>query len=280
MKACQKYNIKPIFGVEFYIVEDITKKEKNEKRSHITALVQNEEGWRNILKLITLSNIEGFYHKPRIDPKILYQNSKGIIWLSGCSATCLHYQWGLEFFKELSKHCEVYLEIMPHNFKEQIETNLLCYELSKKLSIPLVATQDSHYVYKEDSICQEVMLAVQSKQLWNDPNRWRFNSDDFYFKTKREMIQAFSSQNCLDKKVYLEAINNTYEIAKRIDFHEIKPKKISLPCVHSNNEKDIDFLKRLCLEGMKEKNLISKQEYEKRLEENRIPMGQWKVFVY
>ena len=265
MKACQKYDVKPIFGNEFFVVEDVTKRVKGEKRSHMVALAQNEEGWRNILKLTTLSNIEGFFHRPRIDVQMILNNYKGIIWLSGCSATPLHHEWGIKLFNELREEAEVYLEIMPHNYKEQIETNTLCSFLSTEWQLPLVATQDSHYVRKEDAICQEVMLAVQTKKQWNDPDRWRFNSDEFYFRTRREMMQAFMAQGCVERDIYMEAMRNTEVIAERIDFNKIEPKKISLPNIKGKYANDIDNLQALCEKGMEEYGFSLKVEYNNRL---------------
>lgn len=270
MKACKKNNVKPIFGTEFYIVPDLNIKEKGEKRSHVIALAKNEVGWKNILKMTTISNVEGFFYRPRIDSETLLKNCEGLIILTGCSATFLHHYWGRELLKNLYQILgnDIYFEIMNHNFKEQIETNNLCIELQKQYPLKLCVTQDTHYITKEDSLSQEVMLAIQSNKKWNDPNRWKFNSTEFYFKSRREMVQGFVSQGSLEREIFSEAMKNTIEIAEKIEFFEIKQKEICLPKIEKAKDKeDFLFLEELCSKAIKEKGLEAKEYYDRLNEE-------------
>lgn len=270
-KSCKKHNITPIFGVEFYLVPDITVKEKGEKRDHILAFAKNEAGLHNILKMITLSNLEGFFFKARIDPGILLNNSEGLVITSGCSASPLRKGYGRELFEKLieKQKDDIFLEIMPHTHTEQFEVNELCVNLSEKWGVKLIATNDSHYVRKEDAKPHEVLLAIGTNKKWNDPNRWSFNGTDFYLRDRREMIQAFVKQGQLEREVFGEAINNTMLVAKKCsDFTEIKSKQITLPKVKSVGKyEDIDFLEKLCEEEMVKRGFSRDKVYRDRLKE-------------
>lgn len=256
--ACQKENIIPIFGMEAYIVEDLTKKEKGDKRAHITLLAKNEQGFQNILKLCTTGYIEGFYYRPRIDSKTLLEHLEGLIIMTGCSESFLNYEWGRNLFSDLyDKNKEdLYLEIMPHNFEAQYFINNICLNiLEQKKSPKFVATNDCHYVYPEDAKAHEVLLAIQTKSKWNDPNRWKFTGDGYYFKSYREMVQAFKEQAVIPDGLYQEALRNTMEIVEKCSgFQKIEKKTISLPTVPQFIwETDEKILGRLCLDGFSEK---------------------------
>jgi very-short-patch-repair endonuclease len=253
---CKKENVHPIFGFEGYIVEDITKKEKGEKRKHILIIAKNMVGWKNILNMITISNIEGFYYRPRIDSKLLLKHLDGLIISSACTSTFLNDEWGIDLLIELKKRKfkDFFFEIMPLQLESQKRVNKKILRLSKKYKYKIIATNDCHYVNKEDSECQEVLLAIQTKKKWNDPNRWRFDVDDLYVKSRSEMINSFKKQGIVDRKDVVAAVNNTeliYDLVKDFTIPEIK---VELPKVPGYGDYDDDkFLRKLCLKGFKKK---------------------------
>jgi DNA polymerase-3 subunit alpha len=259
--ACKEANIIPIIGQEFYITEDAAIKEKGDKRAHITVLAKNEEGFQNILKMTTIANIDGFYYRPRIDPSILLKHIEGLIVMTGCSETFLHYPWGLNLFEELKQRIPglLYLEIMPHDFDKQKETNQLCDYLCHKTGVPLVCSNDAHYVYPEDAKAHEVLLAIQTKSKWSDKKRWKFTGDSYYLKSYREMIRGFKEQAVIPDGIYQEALRNTMEIAEKCSgFQKIEKKTISLPTVPKFIwETDEKILNKLCFEGFSDKIIIT-----------------------
>lgn len=270
-KQGKAHGITPIFGVEFYIVSDLSIKIKGDVRSHILTYAKNEIGFQNILKMITISNIEGLYYRPRIDAQTLLDHREGIVILTGCCATPLRFGWGIEMFEELitSQKEDLFLEVMPHDFKEQFESNQICLDLSEKHNIPLVATNDSHYVRKTDAHSHEVLLAVGTAKKWNDEKRWSFSSEDFYLRTNREMVQAFVTQGQLELDVFRQAIKNTMLVAERCSgFTKIEGRDPGLPkvaCVGTQN--DFSFLSGLCEEALELRGLENNIEYIERLKE-------------
>ena len=270
--ACDKYKITPIFAIEFYMVPDVTIHEKGEKRAHIVVFARNKNGWGNILKLITKSYLEGFYYKPRIQPSWLYEHIDGLLITTACSSSFLMFDWGEEVLKkliELNKE-NVFLEVMPHQFPEQLQLNKLCLELSKKYGLKLVCSNDLHYVRKEDAICQEVLLAVQTKKLWSDPNRWKFqDAGSYYLKDKIDMASGFRKQGVLEWEDYNQALKNTLEVAEKCsEFTHIDKKRISLPVVPELAwEDDEKALKMLCLEGFAKLRVENRDLYQQRLDE-------------
>jgi len=144
-KACVSNNLDPIIGCELYVVEDLTDRPKGEKRSHMTVLCKNEVGYKNLLKMLTTANIEGFYRAPRVDPELVLEHYEGLVFMSACFSTPLWQDWGKEMFLDLNEVTECFLEIMPHQLKIQKDTNELKMKFHKDYGIPLVATQDAHY---------------------------------------------------------------------------------------------------------------------------------------
>ena len=200
-KSCEKKDLKPIFGVEAYIVDDLRwrsppKSKEKEKRNHVTLLAKNLSGWHNILKMLSIANMEGFYYRPRIDYDLLLEYWEGLWIGSACTSTLLRDPKGLYTFKKLNKlGASVYLELMPIDLEDQRERNRLNVEISKTLGIPIVGTNDCHYVEKEDKFAHEVLLAMQAKKTWDDPKRWSFSVDTLYLQSREEMrgyFKAFS----------------------------------------------------------------------------------------
>jgi DNA polymerase-3 subunit alpha len=275
-QSCDSEGIIPIHGCEAYIVKDIRRKVKGEKRRHIIILVKNQKGWQNLLKMLTIANLEGFFYRPRIDPKILLSHLDDLVIMTACSSSFLVDDWGQDLFKTLSEKIpdDLFLEIMPHKLDEQYFINDLSIELSEKYDIPLVATNDCHYIKKGDELAQEVLLAIQTKKKWKDENRWRFNIDGLYLRTEKEMVMAFREQKKLKLSVYREAINNTEIIAEKCKGFRIEELKINLPDVPGlEGIEDEKAIKDLCKQGMIEKVLNHKDkvkikdEYYKRIDE-------------
>ncbi|PIP24928.1 MAG: DNA polymerase III subunit alpha [Candidatus Nealsonbacteria bacterium CG23_combo_of_CG06-09_8_20_14_all_36_12] len=271
-KKAKERGIKPILGCEMYsALEKMTDKRPNidDKRYHLVLLVKNEEGYKNLVKLITKAHLEGFYYKPRIDEALLKEYSSGLIALSAClmgkiprliltkkineaKNLALRYQ-------EIFGKDNFYLEIQPHfNIKEQKIVNEALIDFSKKLNIPLVATNDVHYLKPEDAEAQDILMLINTGADPNDPERITMKSDDFSMKKPEEMMEFF-------KKVP-EAIKNTQKIADLCNF-QFKLGKTKLPYFEApDNKNPDDYLKELCYEGMKKRHIEPKKQVIDRIE--------------
>ncbi|WP_163327674.1 DNA polymerase III subunit alpha [Desulfurobacterium thermolithotrophum] len=222
-KECTAEGIKPIIGQEFYIAKgsrfDRKKGNEGEKGSyHLVLLAKNETGLKNLMKLSSIAFLEGFYYKPRIDKEVLEKYSEGLIALSACiqgEIPVLYLQGKEEearnvakWYKELFGD-DFYLEIQYHGMKEQEKANQFLIKLSKELDIDLVATNDAHYLEKEDWEAHDVLLCLQTGKKLSDENRLRFPSKEFYFKDANEMLELF--------KEVPHAVFNTLKVAEKID---------------------------------------------------------------
>jgi DNA polymerase-3 subunit alpha len=259
---CDKQGINPVLGCEAYVVEDARIKEKGMKNKHITLLVKNEKGWKNLCKLLSKANIEGFYHRPRISSKDLLNNCKGLVVMSACVASFITESWGQKLLRRLSKRTNVFLEVMPHWIDEQAEVNRLCFQLSKKYSIPLVATNDCHYVHNDEAETQEVLMAINNKQLWSDEDRFKIGFDGLHLKSADQMFGAFRRQ----KRIYdLEwsirdikrSIFMSLRVASLCSKFRIVKKEIKLPHPDlegfENYSTEKDIMRAICIEGLKSK---------------------------
>ena len=222
-KTCKEKGIKPIIGQEFYIAKgsrfDKSKGKEGEKGSyHLILLAKNDKGLKNLMKLSSIGFTEGFYYKPRIDKEVLEKYSEGLIALSACiqGEVPLLYLMGKEkeaeeaakWYKELFGD-DFYLEIQYHGIKEQEKANRFLIELSKKLDIDLVATNDAHYLNKEDWEAHDVLLCLQTGKKLTDEKRMRFPSKEFYFKNAQEMLEVF--------REVPQAVFNTLKIAEKVE---------------------------------------------------------------
>lgn len=227
-KKARAAGIKPIIGVETYVAPNgrLSKRPKgDEVRHHLILLAKNKIGWKNLVKLVTLASTEGFYYKPRIDKEILNQYREGLICLSGCfsgeiakllaSKKILEAEEVATWYKNVFGE-DFYLEVQPH--APHLHSPLS--ELSKKLNIPLVATQDIHYVLKEDKTAHEILLAVQTSSRVDDEDRLSLKNYDVSLRSPEEMIELF--------KHLPEAVENTVRIADKCDL-EIDLKQTHLP---------------------------------------------------
>lgn len=249
-KKCKENEIKPILGEEFYFTPDINIKDR-EQIYHITLLAKNIEGYRNLLRLSTLSYKDGFYYKPRIDINLLKQYHEGIICLSGCPAGIisrsvlidydLAEKWALQFL-EIFKE-DYYIEIQDHGLKIQKEYLPLLIQLANKLGIPLVATNDTHYLNREDAETHRILLAIQIKKTLKEIEEkglmsGYWESDQYYFKSPEEFFNTYS--------IYSEeAIKNTILIAEKcnVTVPEFETLEHKFPKVGTNAT---EYIKKYC----------------------------------
>jgi DNA polymerase-3 subunit alpha len=263
-EECIKNGIKPILGCELYVAPDSSVS----RYFHITVLAMNNEGYRNLLHLVTKSWQEGFIRKPTIKMEDVIKYQKGLIILSGCcsSEVCKLIESGnvdkakekLLFLKENIEH--FYIEVMPWTFEPAMKSVSTLYDLAEETGIPLVATMDCHYVTKEQSTYQEILLCIQSNGQMDDPKRWKFDQTDFYLKTREEMEQSLNDINPLLN--WKEALDNTVKISELIDFKFPTAAPISFPIPKEEKENQ---LRQMCLAGLKDKKLDGNQVYQDKM---------------
>jgi DNA polymerase-3 subunit alpha len=269
-KEAQKAEILPILGCELYVVPDMSKKEKNEKRYHLTVLIKNQTGFENLCCMLTKANLRGFYHRPRVDFKLVLRHSSGLVFLTGCSSSPLLHEPQFIFDLQKIVKDDVYLEVMPHDLPEQRELNKICSQLHHENAWPMIATNDCHYIKKEDSVLQEVLLAVQTKATWKDKNRFRFGVDSLYLCSEQEMKESFRKQNVLLKSEYLMAMRQTQEVVDKCKNFKIEKKTVYLPSTNGLDLGDTELLESLCLKGYQTlfgKSIMDDEVYLRRFEE-------------
>jgi len=256
-KKAKAKGIKPIIGCEVYTAfEKLTDKRPNVdvKRNHLILLAKNEQGYKNLVKLVTAAHLDGFYYKPRIDEEILEKYAEGLIGLSACiqgKIPRLLLSNKLDEAEETARKYEkffgkgnFYLELQHHaNIPEQANANKKLIELSKKTGIPLVATNDIHYLRKEDSEAQDVLMLINTGADINDPERLSMTQDDFSMLSQEQMADYF--------KDVPEAIENTQKIVEACNL-KIELGKTKLPTFPLPEGKTAEqFLEELCREGLK-----------------------------
>ncbi|MDO9399581.1 MAG: DNA polymerase III subunit alpha [bacterium] len=233
-QKCKKAGIKPIIGVEMYLTSGsrLEKNSRTEERNyHLILLAKDIVGYKNLIKLTTLAHLEGFYYKPRIDWEILTKYKDGLIALTACLAGEIprliqannleKCEKRLLEYKELFGNENFYLELQHHpNYPEQINVNQQLIEFSKKLDIPLVVTNDVHYLAKDDDEAQDILLCLQTKKKKEDRDRLTMVGENFSFRSSKEMLEIFKDTP--------EAISNTVKIAEQCNL-EIKLNEIQLP---------------------------------------------------
>jgi len=207
--------------------------------------------------VLTKANIDGFYYKPRIGFKSLLENHEGLVILTGCAASFLNLPKGKEFFEALVlDKADMYLEVMPHLSDEQKAINNLCIELSEKYSVPIVATNDCHYIKESDAIAQEILLAIQTKAKWGDPKRWRFNIDGLFLRSANQMREAFNLQGVFTPEEIESALDWAEDIFQKCSGFRIEKQDISLPKVPGyENEDPGDFIWNLAESKLREISL-------------------------
>ena len=274
-----KAGIKPIIGCELYVAPrsrfDKSSEGPGETARHLIVLVKNLQGYRNLMKLTSTGFLEGFYYRPRIDKELLASHSEGLI----ATSACLHGEvahWILKGdmekartsareYRNIFGEGNYYLEMMENGIPEQTVVNEKLMEISKELSIPLVATNDCHYLERADHEAHEVLLCIQTGKTMDDPGRMKFATDAFYLKSPDEMKQLFS--------YCPEAVANTLVIAEKCNL-ALDFKQVYLPHFEIGQGKSLDEhlqemakagLERLMPKIIKDQDPALRQKYEKRL---------------
>lgn len=256
-KEAKKKGIKPILGSEVYVAQrKYTDKEpRDKKRYHLVLLAENNEGYSNLMKIVSEGYVNGYYYKPRIDHDVLEKYSEGLIVLSAClggevqqSLLEGNYEEAKSIalkYKKIFGENNYFLELQNHGMEEQVEVNKGLVKLSNEIGIDLVATNDVHYLNKKDYEIHDILLCIQTGKTVGETDRMKFPSDQFYLKSPEEMYELFPENE--------EALRNTAKIAKRcevdIEFGNLHLPEYNLPEGYTNES----YLKELILEGLKEK---------------------------
>ena len=254
-KYALKKGVKPIIGCEVYVAPKSRfdkQKTLDGTYSHLVLLCENNTGYRNLIKLVSLGFTEGFYNKPRVDRETLQKYHEGIIALSACLAGEIpkqllngDYQKAKEtalWYKEVFGENNYFLELQNHGIREQSLVNPQIIRLSKETGIPLVATNDVHYILKDDAHMHKVLLCIQTGSKITDENPLEFKTEEFYLKTAEEMSALFPNVP--------EAIANTAKISERCNV-EFEFGKIKLPRFDIGDKDHFNYLKEKSLEGLK-----------------------------
>jgi DNA polymerase-3 subunit alpha len=266
----EEAGLKPIIGCEIYIApRRMNDKEYgiDNKYFHLTVLAKNFKGYKNLIKIVSLAHMEGFYYKPRIDIETLKKYTDGLIALSGCLAGPISQPLARGQYekakKEAKKYAEIfkgnfYIEIQRNGIEEQEKVNEGLLKIADELELPIVATCDSHYLNKEDAEIQEILWCINDGRVWDDPERRTMPTNEFYVKTPEEMEELF--------KDIPEAIENTQKIANSIEeyditFGRVEPHFLDLP----KGETPKSYLQKLVFDGMKEKYPNANKDLEKRI---------------
>jgi DNA polymerase-3 subunit alpha len=299
INECEKENIKPIVGCEFYYVDDLKKwnkefedfeekglkgEERKQERKrlrknyHLILIAKNDIGLKNLYKLSYEAN-KNFYYRPRIDKKLIKKYSKGLICMSACMANKISQMLlnnlkgkALEeavFFKTVFKN-DFYVEMQFNELKEQKELNKYLYKISRKIKSKVVIGVDSHYTNKEDQKTHKTLLLMQGKKTYKDLEEgndgvWEFDTKELYIKTYDEVKSSWKRfGKGIPKEVFSEGCESTVEIAKKIKKYNID-KSVKIYDVYPKIKDKDEALKKLCIKGMKKRGVYKKKEYRERL---------------
>jgi DNA polymerase-3 subunit alpha len=272
-KAAKRHGIKPIIGCEVYVAPRSYKDKdpiQDKNMGHLVLLVKNEQGYQNLIKLVSLAYVEGFYYKPRIDYSLLETYSEGLI----CTSACLggdvqnliaeqRYEDAKAlalYLKKIMGEGNFYLELQDHGIPLQKTVNNQLVRMSKEIDVPLIASNDVHYLNKTDSEAHDILLCIQTGKLLEDTERMKFPSNEFYLKSYEEMAALFP--------YCLEALDNTVRIADQCNF-DFDFNTLHLPAYegkgHLDHHDSVKELWNLCQKGLKERYETLTIEHEKRL---------------
>ena len=267
-EACMAEGIKPILGCEVYVSPgsrfDREVGKGDERYYHLVLLAETDQGYHNLSKIVTRGFTEGFYYKPRVDMEVLEKYHEGIIALSACLAgeVATHlrkndYDGARDAaikYRNIFGEGNYFLEMQDHGIPDQATVNAGVMRLSKELGIPMVVTNDSHYIYAEDWEAHDVLLCIQTNRKVQDENRMRYDGGQYYLKSKEEMAELFPYAT--------EALENTHKIAERcnvkIVFGEQKVPKFDVPDGYTAEE----YLEKLVYDGMNKKYGIKYEDTE------------------
>ena len=282
--ACKQENLKPIIGVEAYIVKDRTIKEKKEYRNHLVLLAKNTEGYHNLIKLVSEGNITGFYNRPRIDFELLKKYSGGLIALSACIAgspqRAIKNGKEDEAIKEINKYQKLfgedyYMEIMLFPEKGFTEWYPKIVSVAQKNGVPLVLTNDCHYLYAKDNLLQDILFKIKQKATYQDAKKsnFKFTLKCLWMKSLPELLQTWKDyySQTISKSALQEAVQNTVKIANKIEPYIIDTSN-KYPSIFVDGKKvdikEINLLmKQSILRGWKERGFNKDRDiqYWKRL---------------
>ncbi len=272
-KACHQVGVKPILGMEAYIARKSRHDRDKEESSpyHLVLLAQNQTGYRNLLKLASIAQLEGFYYKPRIDKEVLARYGEGLIVLSACVKgeipQLLHQgqadkardavRWYLDHFPD-----RFYIELQIHDIPDYDDTYRQLIALAREMHVPLVATNDIHYARRDQAEAHDILLCIGTGKTVNEPDRLRMSDDSYYMRSPEEMWALFRD--------FPDALENTVKIAEQchVELHFAPPyhlPKFPLPEGYTDAE---TYLRHLCEEGMRRRygDAAQKPEYVERLE--------------
>ncbi|MGE5254154.1 MAG: DNA polymerase III subunit alpha, partial [Planctomycetaceae bacterium] len=254
-----KNGIKPIIGCEVYMAPgsrlNKTPKGPSEASYHLILLARNLTGYRNLMKLVSAAHLEGFYYKPRVDKELLQQHQEGLIALSAC----LHGEvpsflaggdrrkalQAADELRSIFSDGRLYLELQENKIPEQKKVNQGLMEIARELSLPLVATNDCHYLKKEDAQAHEILLCIQTGKTLKDADRMKFSTDEFFFRSAGEMEDLFS--------YCPEAIKNTVEVAERCNL-DLKLNELQFPQFQVPPGETLDsFLEKSAHKGLEDR---------------------------
>lgn len=272
-KTAVKSGIKPIIGCEIYQApnsrwdKQLEKENREEVSNHLTLLVENKTGYKNLMKLVSLGFIEGFYYKPRVDSELLAQYKDGIIALSGCISGKIprYIQNGKisEARKAIEEYIDIFgrdnflLELQDSGIPEQKNINKILFDLSKEFKIPAVCTNDVHYLNKQDSKSHDVLLCIQTGTTINEAKRLKFPTSEYYFKDYNQMIELF--------KDFPGSVENTIEIAERCNLELALNLSLIPPFEVPETFTPDEYLASLCCEGSKVRYVEITPEIETRI---------------
>ena len=270
-KAAKAAGIKPIIGCEVYVARrkmgDRIHGVDNDPY-HLVLLCKNRTGYENLCYMVSQAFLRGFYGKPRIDLDLLRERHEGLIALSACLAGAIPQYLMAESYEEAKKYAltmaeimgegNFYLELQDHGLSEQQAVNQGVRRIARETGLPLVVTNDAHYLRREDAKMQDVLLCIQTGKTVDDENRMRFPSDDFYLKSEQELRELFPGCG--------EAFENTVKIAEKCNldfvFHEYHLPSFPVPEGYTNEE----YFRKLCYDGFRERYPEPPREYKDRLE--------------
>ena len=270
-KAAKAAGIKPIIGCEVYVAPgsrfDKEKGKEEDRYYHLVLLAETQEGYQNLIKIVSYGFVDGFYYKPRVDMELLEQYHEGIIALSACLAGEVARNLARGFYEEGKEAAlryekifgkgNFFLELQDHGIPEQRQVNHELIRMSRETGIELVATNDVHYTYSSDAEAHDILLCVQTGKSLKDENRMRYEGGQYYVKSEEEMRRLFPYAP--------EAIENTGKIAERcnveIEFGVTKLPKFDVPAGYTAWE----YLNKLCFEGLDKRYTDNKEELRNRL---------------
>ena len=222
---CLKQGIKPIIGIELYVVPDMVIKDKGEKRYHLVLLAFNREGYQNLLRISSIAGTDGFYYVPRADFAVLKKNRKGLIALTGCISSVLYMLDGesgairiLRLLKNMYRY--VYLEVMPHNMKEQKRHNLMVENVSSVTKTPVVLTKDCHFLDIDSKEAHDILMKIQGREPY---------TVDLSLSEEREIWDTWMSHSYLSSSVIMAAMHNADIIAAMVQDYDLPVDKFEYP---------------------------------------------------